>query len=252
MYYIHLGGTFQPAYQEIESPADVDSHEAGNDLSDHAPVGVATDQIVVVKRIKRQIVNKVLHAGIKAVMARLVTVQPDVRNVMRAKRSRHPRLHTGPDHINVISVKFHVAAFNVDDPPILPAIPLVDTLIIPDAHGAVKEQRSADEVHAIEDHAATKVQIKDIFVGNGLRLQFFQSVLKRPAQELVIAQRDHDRQVAGDHASQQGRKQAHLGRANGRPHAPLCPTETETASSGRSRQRPLRNAGEDRKGRGYA
>ena len=88
-----------------------------------------------------------------------MTVQPDVRNVMCAKRSRHPRLHTGSDHVNVISVKFHVAAFNVDDPPVLPTVPLVDPLIIPDAHETVKEQRSADEVHAIEDHTATKVQV---------------------------------------------------------------------------------------------
>ena len=124
--------------------ADIDSHEAGNDLSDHAPVGVATDQIVVIKRIKRQIVNKVLHAGIKAVMARLVTVQPDVRNVMCAKRSRHPRFYTRPDHVNVIGVKFHVATFNVDDPPVLPAVPLVDPLIIPDAHGTVEKQCSAN------------------------------------------------------------------------------------------------------------
>ena len=189
-------------FQVVIIATDVDSHEAGNDLSDHAPMGVATDQIVVIKRIKWQIVNKVLHAGIKAVMARLVTVQPDVRNVMCAKRSRHPRFHTRPDHVNVIGVKFHVATFNVDDPPVLPAVLLVDPLIIPDAHGTVEKQCSADKVHAIEDHAATKVQIKDIFVGKGLRFQFFQSILKRPAPELVIAQRDHDRQVAGDHAPQ--------------------------------------------------
>ena len=92
---------------------------------------------------------------------------------MSAKRSRHPRLHTGPDHVNVIGVKFHIAAFNVDDPPVLPAIPLVDPLVIPDAHGTVKEQRSSNEVHTSEDHAATKVQIKDmdpsgIFVGKNL------------------------------------------------------------------------------------
>lgn len=109
-------------FQPVVIATDVNSHEAGNNLSDHAPVGVTTDQVVVIKRIKRQIVNKVLHAGIKAVMARFVTVQPDVRNVMRAKRSRHPRFHIRPDHVNVIGVKFHVAAFDVDDPPVLPTI----------------------------------------------------------------------------------------------------------------------------------
>lgn len=140
-------------FQVVVIAVDVDSHEAGNNLSDHAPVGVPTDQIVVIKRIKWQNVNKVLHVGIKAVMARLVTVQPDVRNVMCAKRSRHPRFHTRPDHVNVIGVKFHVATFNVDDPPVLPAVPLVDPLIIPDAHGTVEKQCSADKVHAIEDHA---------------------------------------------------------------------------------------------------
>ena len=144
-------------FQLVIIAANVDSHEAGNNLSDHAPVGVATDQIVVIKRIKWQIVNQVLHAGIKAVMARFVTVQFDVRNVMCAKRSRHTRLHTGPDHVNVISVKFHITAFNVDDPPVLPAVPLVDPLVVPDAHGTVKEQRSADEVYTIEDHASVCV-----------------------------------------------------------------------------------------------
>ena len=66
-------------------------------------------------------------------------------------------------------------------------------------------------------YLSKKVQIKDVSVGNGLRFQFFQSILKGSPPELVIAKRDHDRQVAGDQLTQQGRKQAHLCRANGVP-----------------------------------
>ena len=101
-------------------------------------------------------------------MSRLVTIQPDVWNVMGAKRSRHPRLHIGPDHVNVIGVKFHITALYVDDPPVLPAIPLVDPLIIPDAHVTVEKQGSADEVHPIENYAATEVQVKNVFVYQSL------------------------------------------------------------------------------------
>ena len=70
-----------------------------------------------------------------------------------------------------IYIKFHIAGLNVDDPPVLLAIPLFDPLIIPDVHGTVEKQGSADEVHAIKDHVATEVQIKDVFVASNLRFQ---------------------------------------------------------------------------------
>lgn len=103
-------------------------------------------------------------------MARLVAVQPDVRHVMCAKRGRHSRFHFRPDHVHVVCVEFHIPGFDVDDAPVLPAVPVIDPLVVPNPHGAVEEQRPADEVHPVEFDRTDQVEVKDIRVGQRLLL----------------------------------------------------------------------------------
>lgn len=91
--------------------------------------------------------DQILHPCVKAVMARLVPVQPDVRHMMCAKSGRHPRLHLRADHVDIVCVELHITGFDVNDAPVLPAVPLVDPLVLPNPHGPVEEQRPADEVH---------------------------------------------------------------------------------------------------------
>ena len=40
-------------------------------------MSVAADQVIVEQRVERQLVDQILHAGVEAVVARLVPVQPD-------------------------------------------------------------------------------------------------------------------------------------------------------------------------------
>lgn len=118
--------------------------------------------------------DQILHPCVKAVMVRFVPVQPDVRDVVCAKSSRHPWFHLRPDHVHVVCVEFHIPGFDVDDAPVLPAVPLVDPLVVPDPHGAVEEQRPADEVYPVELDRADQIKIEDVRVGQRLLLQFRQ------------------------------------------------------------------------------
>ena len=64
-------------------------------------MGMPTDQIVVETRVKRQVVNQILHTRVKAVMARIMAVQEDMRDMMGAEQRRHSRLHFRTNHIDV-------------------------------------------------------------------------------------------------------------------------------------------------------
>ena len=139
---------------------------------------VSADQVIVIHRVEGQFVDQILHAGVEAVVARLVPVQPDVRDVMCAKSGRHPRFHLRPDHVHIVCVEFHIPRFDVDDAPVLPAVPLVDPLVLPNPHGTVKEQCPADKVHPVEFDRADQVKVKDVRVGQRLLLQLRQRVLK--------------------------------------------------------------------------
>ena len=159
--------------------------------------------------------DQILHPCVKAVMVRFVPVQPDVRHVMCAKSGRHSRSHLRPDHVDIVCVEFHIAGFDIDDAPVLPAVPLVDPLVLPNPHGPVEEQRPADEVHPVEFDRADQVEIKDVRVGQRLLLQFRQRVLEGASPELVIAQCGDHWQVSRDERPQRCGKQAHLRRGNG-------------------------------------
>ena len=126
---------------------------------------MSADEILVIQRVEGQLVDQILHAGVEAVVARLMPVQPDVRNVMCAKSGRHPRFHLRPDHVHVVCVEFHIPGFDVNDAPVLPAVPLVDPLVLPNPRGPVEEQRPADEVHPAKFDRADQVEVKDVRVG---------------------------------------------------------------------------------------
>ena len=111
---------------------------------------VSANQIIAVQRVKRQLADQIFHTGVKAVMARSMTVQQGVRGMMGSESGRNSRFHLRVDHINIVCVDFQVTGLDVDDAPVLPAVPLVDPLVVPNSHGPVEEQRPADEVHASE------------------------------------------------------------------------------------------------------
>ena len=118
-----------------------------------------------------------------------------LRHVVCAERGRHSWFHLRPDHIDIICIDFHIPGFDINDAPVLPAVPVIDPLIIADAHRPVEEQCPADEVHPVEFDRADQVKVEDVRGGQSLLLQLRQRVLEGVAPELVIAQRDDHRQV---------------------------------------------------------
>ena len=130
--------------------ADVDAHEAGDDFADDTSVRVTANQIIVELRVKWQLMHQVFHSRVEAVMARLMAVQENVRDMMRTKYRRDAGLHLRFDHIDLIGVEIHIPGYDLTNAPVLPAVPFIHPLVFPDTHRAVKEQGAANKIHPSE------------------------------------------------------------------------------------------------------
>ena len=69
---------------------------------------VSADYIVVKLRVERKLMYEVLHPRVKAVMARFVAVQEDMRHMVGAEYRRDALFHLGANHIDIIGIEFLV------------------------------------------------------------------------------------------------------------------------------------------------
>lgn len=133
--FVAISSYFQQiCFETVVVTADIDTHESGHGLADDTAMGMPADQIVVETRVKRQVANQILHARVKAVMARIMAVQEDMRDMMGAEQRRHSRLHFGTNHIDVVGIEFFVAHHDFANAPVLPAVPFVHSLAFPNTH----------------------------------------------------------------------------------------------------------------------
>ena len=176
--------------------------EAGDDLADDTPVGVAADECVGEGVVEGELRHQVLHPRVEAVVVRRVAVQGDVRQMVGAEDVRHIGLHRLPDALNIEGAELLVPLLDVGNSPVLPAVPRKERVIFVPAHASVEEETSPDEVVAVDFHGRLGVQDMDVGGRHILVAGLLQRLLEGASPELVVAERRHHGQFGGEEAAE--------------------------------------------------
>ena len=194
----------QVVHQNAVVATHVHAVEAGDDLADDAPVGVAADKGIREGVVEGQLRRQVLHPRVEAVVVRLVTVQGDVRQMVGTEDVRHIWLHRLSDALHVVGAELLVALLDVGNAPILPAVPGDDVVVLAPAHASVEEEASAHEVVAVNLHGRLRVQ--DMHVGGlgVLVADVIQRLFEGAFPELVVAERRHHGEFGGEQVAEEG------------------------------------------------
>ena len=176
--------------------AGIDAIEAWDDFANDALVGMSADEGVREGVVKRQLRDQVLHSRVEAVVAGFEAVQRDMRQMVRAEDVGHVRLHRLADALHVKGIELLVALLNVRNSPVLPAVPGEQVVIFPPAHASVKEERSTQEVVAVNDYG--RLCIQDMHIGD-IRILvagILQRLLEGTLPEFVVAKSHYNRNVS--------------------------------------------------------
>ena len=194
----------QVVHQNAVVATHVHAVEAGDDLADDAPVGVAADKGIREGAVEGQLRRQVLHPRVEAVVVRLVTVQGDVRQMVGTEDVRHIWLHRLPDALDVEGAELLVAFFYAWYSPILPAVPGNDVIVLAPAHTAVEEEAAAHEVVAANLHGRLGVQNMHIGSLGVLVADVLQRLFEGAFPELVVAERRHHGEFGGEQVAEEG------------------------------------------------